>query len=1038
MCYPVMEVPSPRSKMKSLLDEKVHEEFKKTIQYDEARQQYRVNIPYTEDVHQLCDNFVSTKVLYLKRQEKLDKDPEMRNAVHKIFAEQIQLGILEKVSSQDTPTGGVHYLPWHTVLRPGHPTTPIRVVKNASFKDKNGRSLNAAQHVGPNLLPDVVRSILRFRSHKIAFLTDIKKMFWQVLIPKHQQDLHRIITPQGIMRQTTTMFGESSSPFLCMGACHFHAEREDIKQKFPKACQFILEDLYMGDTLAGSQTIQDGYEIITQLQGFFASMHMYAHKLNSNSKELLGMVEGTDDKERSAVLGAQWDTVRDMLEVPTAAWEKVPTTKRQFLQQLSTIWDPFGGQSPLTCKGKMLMQKIWQDGYDWDAPLTAELRGEIEKFARAVGSTFSIPRFFGSPTVVHVFSDASEQAYAAVAYAISERGSHFLLSKTRVKPVKVVSLPRMELLGTLLGSRLLNFLKEDIFKAPVEKYMWTDSTIALGWVVSPSSKYKQFVGNRTAEIQRTLSECSAKILWVPGDQNPADIPSRGIWPLDEEKEKLWKEGPSFLQDGNWPVQPTVEKPELEMRKVVINAVAIQLPVIDVNRFGSLEKLTRTMMLVLRFGRPLGARGTQSTAEDRRKALSKLIIQDQQSQFPEEYGNLQMKQPLPKKSRLLEFNPFIDENGIMRMSGRVNKNLILLSDKSPLTKLLIQDAHVANLHVGANQTLAYLRQKYWILKGMAATKAVTKSCIKCKKINQPLCKQFMAELPDFRKTALAPFSHTGLDYAGPLVVKTSATPAKRWVCLFTCASTRAVHLEIVDDLSTEQFLMAFTRFASRRGKPGHLYSDNATTFTKAAKNLPDVIWEFNPPAAPWWGGFWERLVGSIKAPLKKILGNALVTDKELSTLIARIEQQINSRPLLPLVDDPDQSPLTPADILIGRPLQHAPDAPADIPSLHAAFSARQKYLKNLQQSWTKRWVQEYLPTLQPRQKWHKKHDNLTPGSLVLVQKENQKRHLWPLARIEEVHIGRDGNVRSATLRDGKNNIIRRPIQNLVLLEGSKQD
>ena len=196
----------------------------------------------------------------------------------------------------------------------------------------------------------------------------------------------------------------------------------------------------------------------------------------------------------------------------------------------------------------------------------------------------------------------------------------------------------------------------------------------------------------------------------------------------------------------------------------------------------------------------------------------------------------------------------------------------------------------------------------------------------------------------------------------------------------------------------------------------------------------MIWQFNPPAAPWWGGFWERLVRSIKTPMKKVLGQSLITDKELATLIIRIEEQINSRPLTPIVDDPDQVPLTPAEMLIGRPLQQPTDPWPDIPPSKTAFSARLKYLRSLQENWTKRWVNEYVPTLQPRQKWHQGSKNITPGSLVLLKKENLKRHLWPLARVKETHVGRDGHVRSVTLQDNKGKTIKRPIQNLVLLEG----
>ena len=1032
------EVPNPKTQIRSITDEKVLEDFHNTITYNESDQQYQVEIPYKEDVAKLGNNYVSTRALYLKQQEKLSKDPEKRNKIHKIFAEQIQGGVLELITDQDTPATGVHYLPWHVVERPGHPTTPLRIVKNASFKDRNGRSLNGEQHIGPNLLPNLDGSALRFRSNPIAFISDIKKMFWQIKIPKNQQDLHRIITPEGIARQTTVMFGESSSPFLSMATCRFHASRDDIKQKFPMACKFIMDDLYMDDIPGGTNSVEIGIEALTQLRKFFASMHMLVHKINSNSKKLLSQIDGTDDKEEATVLGLIWNTSTDTLKVPNKAWDKIPTTKREFLQGISTIWDPFGGQSPLTCKGKMIMQKIWQDGSNWDAPLSAELKNDVQQFHEALTFTFEVPRYFGTPSALHIFVDASESAYAAVAYAISETGSNFLLSKTRVKPMKVVSLPRMELLAALLGIRLLQLLKEEVFRDPIPTIVWSDSTITIGWINSLSGKFKPFVGNRIAEIQRTLIEHSAQMHWVPGDQNPADIPSRGMWPLAEDKLILWMHGPEFLISGQWPVQPTIEGPNLEVRKTNVNAIAVHSPVIDMTRFSSMERLLNTMVFVLRFGSPLGGRTSLTQAKERQRALAKLIIHDQRSHFTDEIDSLQRKTSLPKTSRLIEFDPYLDENGIMRMKGRVSHNLIILHDKSHLTQLLIRDAHFKTLHSGANQTLAYLRQKYWILKSMTAVKSITKACIKCKKLNHPLCHQKMADLPDFRKMPLAPFIHTGLDYAGPLFVKTKTAEEKRWICLFTCASTRAVHLEIVDDLSTDQFLMAYSRFTSRRGKPNHLYSDNATTFTKAAKNLPDVIWQFNPPAAPWWGGFWERLVHSIKAPLKKILGKALVSDKELSTLIIQIEEQINSRPLTTLVDDPEQIPLTPAEMLIGRSFQQPIEASLDIPPPHAAFSARQKYLKNLHQSWTKRWVQEYLPTLQPRTKWHRDSENIKPGAIVLLKKENQKRHLWPLARIIETHEGRDGYVRSVTLKDEKQKLIKRPVQNLVLLEGTNND
>merc|ERR1711911_482718 len=325
-----------------------------------------VEIPYTEDVKKLSNNFAPTKALYLKQQELLNKDPEKKATVHKIFEEQLDLGVLELVDDTDPPKGGVHYLPWHLVIRPGHPTTPTRIVKNASFKGKSGISLNSAQHVGPNLLPDIVGSICRFRKGSVAFTTDITKMFWQIKIPLKQQNLHRIITPKGIARQTSVMFGESSSPFLSMATCEYHAQREDSKQKFPKACQHVMDDLYMDDIPSTADSVGEAVDALTQIKGFFTSMHMKVHKINSNRKDLLAQIDGTDDREDANVLGLNWNTITDSLNVPSKEWDSVPLTKREFLQGISAFWDPLGQRAPLICWGKMIMQKIWQHGSNWD------------------------------------------------------------------------------------------------------------------------------------------------------------------------------------------------------------------------------------------------------------------------------------------------------------------------------------------------------------------------------------------------------------------------------------------------------------------------------------------------------------------------------------------------------------------------------------------------------------------------------------------------------------------------------------------------
>ena len=201
-----------------------------------------------------------------------------------------------------------------------------------------------------------------------------------------------------------------------------------------------------------------------------------------------------------------------------------------------------------------------------------------------------------------------------------------------------------------------------------------------------------------------------------------------------------------------------------------------------------------------------------------------------------------------------------------------------------------------------------------------SKKVSKACVICRKVNTPLCHEQMAPLPEFRIQPSNPFVHTGLDFAGPLLVTKGAQ--KRYILLFTCGSTRAVHLELTRSMNFKDFHLAFTRFLSRRGKPTVVYSDNAKTFSQAADYYKNKLqWKFITPRAPWHGAFWERLVKTIKEPLKKTLGNRIVTETELSTILVQVEAIVNERPLSAIVEDDELKTITPSLLLNGRNLNH---------------------------------------------------------------------------------------------------------------------
>ena len=331
-----------------------------------------------------------------------------------------------------------------------------------------------------------------------------------------------------------------------------------------------------------------------------------------------------------------------------------------------------------------------------------------------------------------------------------------------------------------------------------------------------------------------------------------------------------------------------------------------------------------------------------------------------------------------------------------------------------------------MHSGVSTTLNEIRAKYWPLKGYATVKSIINECFTCKKAHARLAGQQMATLPNWRTTPSPPFTHVGVDYAGPLYVTKTGTQ-KRYILLFTCGSTRALHLEMTATLEKEDFLLAYSSFAARRGVPSAFYSDNGTTFVAASKALPDIRWNFSTPLSPWHGGLWERMVRSVKTPLRKVIGDARLKEAELRVVLTQVEAVVNSRPLVRINND-DSVVVTPAELIAGRRLQQL-----DETTLVFAPSKRMAYLTALQEQFWRQWRSRYLPSLQERPKWGKKQPDVKEGDIVLLLKENSKRHTWPLAKVTETVTGRDGLVRTVKLRCDDKEFVR-PVQNVVPLEG----
>jgi hypothetical protein len=336
----------------------------------------------------------------------------------------------------------------------------------------------------------------------------------------------------------------------------------------------------------------------------------------------------------------------------------------------------------------------------------------------------------------------------------------------------------------------------------------------------------------------------------------------------------------------------------------------------------------------------------------------------------------------------------------------------------------------------------LREKVWIIGGRRAIKKVLTKCVTCRRFSSKCPDTVPATLPVDRVKDCKAFQVVGVDLAGPLFLKNRS---KAWVVLYTCAVYRCVHLELVSSLSTEAFLWSFQRFITRRGRPDTVFSDNGTNFVGAANlfktvdwkrveaeaKVRRIEWKFNPPSAPWWGGWWERLIRVMKDLLKRILGSVRVNFEELTTILCEVEAVMNGRPLTFITEDQDDLvPLTPSMFLQDVTEYETPgfDCPGG-----DELRKRIRFRNKLKLELRARFRREYLSLLVQRGK-DPKSPPIQVGDVVLVGADNKRRLEWPLARVVELLPGTGGHVRAANVKTA-HGVMLRPIRRLFPLEVS---
>ena len=575
-------------------------------------------------------------------------------------------------------------------------------------------------------------------------------------------------------------------------------------------------------------------------------------------------------------------------------------------------------------------------------------------------------------------------------------------------------------------------------------YGWLDSTVALHWILG-NGQYHQFVANRVRKIKE-----HPEIRWrhVPTLDNPADLASRGGLVTNAE---LWWSGPAWLRDPKkWPENPVTEKSkasekEAKVIKEVLSMAKSCPEEGEQNEFErllnshSLRRALRIQAWIRRF----------TTHRDRKGPLTSEDLREETDWWIRRVQNLDSKKPqFTQTKNALNLIP--NSDGILECRGRIQGMYpVYLPADSTFTRKLVQRIHSETLHGGVSLTMAAVREKYWIPKLRRLVKSVRSTCWGCKRFTAPpLTTPPPGPMPSDRTLGGAAFEVIGTDFAGPIFYKLNPRrQGKAYLVIFSCSLSRAVHLELVPSLKTSAFLPCLKRLIARRGRPRVIYSDNGSTFVKAAKWLKqvrkdeklqgyleshDIEWKFNLSRAPWWGGQFERLIGMVKKAMNKVIGGGSLFWNELTDVHLDVETQVNRRPLNYVEDDPELPILTPATFLFQRTTHLPEELTWRIPD--EDLRRRARFLQTCKDHMWRRWQREYLTALRERHNLVHKTANhkIKVGDAVIVRTDNKNRGKWPLAVVQQIFPGRDGYTRAVQLRTSKG-VIERPVQHLYPLE-----
>ena len=993
----------------------IHDE-KETFEFSEpclVNQRFEVGLPFKSDFRPKnnVSNVFQRQKTVLHRQT-----PQKRVEYCNYFHQLEELEIVERCAAN--PPNDCWYLPHHGVWSKGK----LRVVFDGSYGDP---PFNQLLVTGPNLLQSLPVCLTSFRLHPFPVCADIEKAFLQVGIHPEDRDFVRFLLREGDswshFRFTRTPFGLSCSPAL-LNVC-LRRLYEMWENECPATVACLRQSMYCDDFVSSFPSAIDLDAVRADCERIFASVSMNLRGWTASPSKVLGVLY--DSSQDSLCVELDLEPIQ----------LNSPVTRRKVASAVARVFDPMGFASPVTVRCKLFLQRAWADQSEWDAPLSSNLEKEWRELCEELNSSrICVDRHLAwSPaSVLHVFADASGRACQTVVYLVSGRKVTLLFARNHLAPSKSkMSAPRLELVAATLSARVVAFLKNGVSQLrDLPVWFWTDSSCVLLWIRNASPSHPRFVQNRVNEIK------GVEGVWrhCPGDDNPADLGSRGVSVPKLLKARVWWHGPVWLPDRSaWPNLPVCE-PVQEVMACPVNAEPISHSFMEkLSRTHSeLRRLVWAVAGAYRFLFNYRAKKNRTakrlgplTFQEKQDAFFKIVSDVQLDHFKREITALKQSKCVPRQSALFLLKPTLDTStNLLMATPRTGEPLkILLPYNCHLSKLIVWQSHYKQYHAGINRVVCDVHKRYWIVKLRRLVRAQLKACTECQRYNGRPYGQNEGYLAPFRTDDILPFKYTGVDFVGPVGLSVSR---HFYFLIFTCGNTRALHLEITPNMTVESTGLAFTRFMSRRGEPACFYSDNAASFRKMS-TVVEINWKFIPERSPWWGGWWERLIGTVKNSLYKTLNLSSLNKDELQTVIIEIEGILNSRPLTYVSDQPDSfSPLRPCDFLsVPFPFCHPWVADSG-----RVLGARWRHRQSVTMKLLNRWKNEYLASLRRWRGGGRSGRSPVVGDIVMV-KEGPRRS-WPLARVVEILESSDGGCRAVVI-SLKGNLTRRATSLLYPLE-----